>query len=186
MALEVERCIDKGLAIVPRAKAKTKTFGDLIRLHVSDLLKVGKPIRRSKAGVLRLMRTHNQGCARASFRLPREAITRCKPAQIEIADRLFGEDKFRFLHKAACKRHALLPAAAQRIGALCGLGYKACVYQRFKGDIAVVSAEAAEQRPETVSLPQALPKHVVAQTSSSCQSFGSDLQSPQKAKTNSA
>ncbi len=51
-ALEVERCIDKGLAIAPRAKTRTKTFGDLIRLHVSDLLDVGKPIRRSKAAVM--------------------------------------------------------------------------------------------------------------------------------------
>ena len=51
-ALEVERCIYKGVAITPRAKVRTKTFADLIRLHVSDLLDVGKPIRRSKAAVM--------------------------------------------------------------------------------------------------------------------------------------
>ena len=46
-AIEAERTIDKGLD--PR---KVRSFGDIIDLHVQDMLGVGKIIRRSKRAVL--------------------------------------------------------------------------------------------------------------------------------------
>ena len=51
-ALETERTIDKGFdpkAIIP---SSVKTFGEVIDLHVQDMLEVGKKIRRSKSAVL--------------------------------------------------------------------------------------------------------------------------------------
>ena len=51
-ALETERNIDKGLdpgAVNPKS---IRTFGDIIDLHIRDMLEVGKPIRRSKSAVL--------------------------------------------------------------------------------------------------------------------------------------
>ena len=51
-AIEAERTIDKGLdprSVNPR---KVRCFGDIIDLHVQDMLEVGKIIRRSKRAVL--------------------------------------------------------------------------------------------------------------------------------------
>jgi integrase len=51
-ALETERNIDRGLdpnAVNPKT---VRTFGDIIALHIGDMLEVGKTIRRSKAAVL--------------------------------------------------------------------------------------------------------------------------------------
>jgi integrase len=55
-ALETERNIDRGLdpnAVSPKV---IRTFADIINLHVSDMLEVGKPIRRSKSAVLEALR----------------------------------------------------------------------------------------------------------------------------------
>jgi integrase len=55
-ALETERNIDRGFdpkTISPKA---VRTFADIIDLHVSDLLEVGKQIRRSKLAVLEALR----------------------------------------------------------------------------------------------------------------------------------
>jgi hypothetical protein len=51
-ALEVERTIDKGFdpkAVNPRS---VQIFGEIIDLHIQDMLEVGKTIRRSKNAVL--------------------------------------------------------------------------------------------------------------------------------------
>lgn len=51
-ALEVERAIDLGQTSPTKSRKAPTTFGDLIRIHESDLQDVGKIIRRSKAAVL--------------------------------------------------------------------------------------------------------------------------------------
>ncbi len=55
-ALATERCIDQGIAPKPRRKGSVRTFGSLIDLHLRDLHEVGKPVRRSKAAVMKALR----------------------------------------------------------------------------------------------------------------------------------
>jgi integrase len=55
-ALEAERTIDKGLdprSVNPRT---VRSFGDIIDLHINDMLEVSKPIRRSKSAVLEALK----------------------------------------------------------------------------------------------------------------------------------
>ena len=55
-AIEAERTIDKGLdprSVNPR---KVRSFGDIIDLHIQDMLEVGKIIRRSKNAVLEALK----------------------------------------------------------------------------------------------------------------------------------
>jgi len=40
----------------PRAAVQAKTFGDIIDLHIEDMLEVGRPPRRSKAAVLEALK----------------------------------------------------------------------------------------------------------------------------------
>ncbi len=56
-ALEAERNIDLGIAPKAVSPAKIRTVGDIIDLHINDMLEVGKPIRRSKAAVLAALKT---------------------------------------------------------------------------------------------------------------------------------
>ena len=51
-ALETERTIDQGLDPRSVNPLKVRSFGDIIDLHVKDMLEVGKIIRRSKSAVL--------------------------------------------------------------------------------------------------------------------------------------
>ena len=51
-ALETERTIDKGFDPNSVTPSSVKTFGELIDLHIQDMLEVGKKIRRSKSAVL--------------------------------------------------------------------------------------------------------------------------------------
>lgn len=55
-ALATERCIDQGIAPEPRLKGSVRTFGSLIDLHLRDLREVGKPVRRSKAAVMKALK----------------------------------------------------------------------------------------------------------------------------------
>ncbi|MCP4098043.1 MAG: site-specific integrase [Planctomycetaceae bacterium] len=50
--VETERLIDIGAEPYKGKIQRRKSIGDLIDLHISDLLEVGKPIRRSKRAVL--------------------------------------------------------------------------------------------------------------------------------------
>ena len=54
--VETERLIDIGMEPSGRKLQKRKTIGDLIDLHVADLLEVGKPLRRSKRAVLNALK----------------------------------------------------------------------------------------------------------------------------------
>ena len=51
-ALEAERTIDKGFDPKAIISNSVKTFGEVIDIHVQDMLEVGKKIRRSKNAVL--------------------------------------------------------------------------------------------------------------------------------------
>jgi hypothetical protein len=55
-ALEVERAIDRGVAITSKRPKGTSTFADLIDLHTADLVEVGKPIRHSKSALLEALK----------------------------------------------------------------------------------------------------------------------------------
>ena len=50
--IATERLIDQVLEPSARGSRPSKTVGDLIELHIQDLLEVGKPLRRSKRAVL--------------------------------------------------------------------------------------------------------------------------------------
>lgn len=50
--IATERLIDQGLEPSARGSRPSKTVGDLIELHIQDLLEVGKPLRRSKRAVM--------------------------------------------------------------------------------------------------------------------------------------
>lgn len=51
-ALDMERRIDRGESPTNRARLGPSTFGHLIKLHIEDMLEVGRAPRRSKAAVL--------------------------------------------------------------------------------------------------------------------------------------
>jgi integrase len=55
-AVETERLIDIGMEPSKTGHKQTKTFGDLINLHITDLQEIGKPIRRSKRAVLEALK----------------------------------------------------------------------------------------------------------------------------------
>lgn len=56
-ALEMERKIDQGRTPTRRSISDPTTVGDLIDLHVNDMLEVGKPMRRSKSFVMESLKT---------------------------------------------------------------------------------------------------------------------------------
>ncbi|MFX9699941.1 hypothetical protein ABTP10_19595, partial [Acinetobacter baumannii] len=55
-ALEMERKIDQGRTPTRRSISDPTTVGDLIDLHVTDMLEVGKPMRRSKSFVMEALK----------------------------------------------------------------------------------------------------------------------------------
>lgn len=55
-AVQAERDIDQGKRPAQRLRTKAPTFGDLIDLHIHDLVDVGKRMRRSKDHVLRRLK----------------------------------------------------------------------------------------------------------------------------------
>jgi len=55
-ALEMERRIDRGQEVVGVRRTDLRTLADLIDLHIDDLREVRKPLRRSKAYTLELLR----------------------------------------------------------------------------------------------------------------------------------
>ena len=55
-ALDMECNIDRSGSPKPRAAVRAKTFGDIIDLHVEDMLEVGRPPRRSKAAVMEALK----------------------------------------------------------------------------------------------------------------------------------
>ncbi|MDB2438082.1 tyrosine-type recombinase/integrase [Hellea sp.] len=57
-ALEAERRSDQGRAIKAPKITGFNTFGQLIDLHIVDMLEVGKPLGRSKEFALRTLRKH--------------------------------------------------------------------------------------------------------------------------------
>ena len=54
-AVDAERQIDRGETPAVSRVGKLKTFGDLIDLHISDMVEVGKAPRRSKAATLKML-----------------------------------------------------------------------------------------------------------------------------------
>ncbi|MBI3434806.1 MAG: hypothetical protein HY056_06965 [Proteobacteria bacterium] len=57
LALDTERCIDRGVSLRPRTREGIRTLGDLINLHIEDMQEVGKTPRRSKAAVMEAHKT---------------------------------------------------------------------------------------------------------------------------------
>jgi integrase len=55
-ALETERRIDRGEFNASQAVLRLETVGDLIALHIADMQEVNKPLRRSKAYSLNLLK----------------------------------------------------------------------------------------------------------------------------------
>lgn len=55
-AREVERKIDLGQTVSKSGPKHLRTIGDLIDAHIADMHEVGKPLRRSKAYSLDLLR----------------------------------------------------------------------------------------------------------------------------------
>lgn len=55
-ALEMERRADQGRVLSKRSPTALKTLGDLIDIHIADMAEVGKPLRRSKAFSLKLLK----------------------------------------------------------------------------------------------------------------------------------
>ena len=55
-ALEMERKIDQGRTPTRRSMTDPTTVGDLVDLHVTDMLEVGKPMRRSKSFVMEALK----------------------------------------------------------------------------------------------------------------------------------
>lgn len=55
-AVQAERDIDQGKRPAQRLRTRAPTFGDLIDLHIQDLVDVGKRMRRSKDHVLRRLK----------------------------------------------------------------------------------------------------------------------------------
>lgn len=56
-ALEIERRIDRGESVSTQRVANVSTFGDLIDIHIADMHEVNKPLRRSKAFSLKMLKT---------------------------------------------------------------------------------------------------------------------------------
>ena len=57
-AIDAERSIDRGTPIRrSRPHEQPRIFADLTALHLDDLAEVGKPVRRSKAMVLKALKT---------------------------------------------------------------------------------------------------------------------------------
>lgn len=55
-ALDIERRIDRGESVATKRIANISTFGDLIDIHIADMHEVNKPLRRSKAYSLNLLK----------------------------------------------------------------------------------------------------------------------------------
>lgn len=55
-AVDAERAIDRGEAPTISRVSRTKTFGDLIDLHIRDMKEVGKAPGRSKAATLKMLK----------------------------------------------------------------------------------------------------------------------------------
>lgn len=55
-ALDTERRIDRGDDVSLPDPRLAKTFGDLIDLHINDLVEVGKRVRRSKRGAMKSLK----------------------------------------------------------------------------------------------------------------------------------
>jgi integrase len=55
-SLDIERRIDRGEDLLPRAKRNPQTIGDLIDLHVADMIEVGRPPLRSKSFTLEALK----------------------------------------------------------------------------------------------------------------------------------
>ncbi len=55
-AVQAERDIDQGKRPAQRLRTKAPSFGDLVDLHIQDLVEVGKRMRRSKQHVLRRLK----------------------------------------------------------------------------------------------------------------------------------
>lgn len=55
-ALEIERRFDRGEELVAKRPAVARTFGDLIDVHIKDMMEVGKAPRRSKAYSLEMLK----------------------------------------------------------------------------------------------------------------------------------
>jgi integrase len=60
-ALEMERRADQGRMLSKRSPKALKTLGDLIDIHIADMAEVGKPLRRSKAFSLKLLKSRLGG-----------------------------------------------------------------------------------------------------------------------------
>ena len=57
-ALEMERRVDRGESVSAKRPGHISTFGDLVDLHIADMLEVKRPLRRSKAYSLRKLKDH--------------------------------------------------------------------------------------------------------------------------------
>ncbi|MEL6688149.1 MAG: hypothetical protein AAFP97_11075 [Pseudomonadota bacterium] len=57
MARETERRIDLGMSAIGPNPSELKTVADLIDSHIADMTEVGKPLRRSKANSLDLLKS---------------------------------------------------------------------------------------------------------------------------------
>lgn len=55
-ARETEIHVDEGKTVSSRHSTKLRSFGDLVDAHIADMLEVGKPLRRSKAYSLDLLK----------------------------------------------------------------------------------------------------------------------------------
>lgn len=73
-AVASENLIDKGRTPLVRRARGTKTFGDLIDLHIDDMKEVGKPPGRSKAATLEML--HRKLGALKPSDLDRERLIR--------------------------------------------------------------------------------------------------------------
>ena len=71
-ATEAENQIDRGRSPVGRRARGTKTFGDLIDLHIDDMKDVGKPPGRSKSATLEML--HREVGALRPSELDRERL----------------------------------------------------------------------------------------------------------------
>ncbi len=60
-ALEMERRADQGRTLGKKRPSTLKTLGDLIDVHIADMAEVGKPLRRSKAFSLKLLKARLGG-----------------------------------------------------------------------------------------------------------------------------
>lgn len=73
-AVDAERQIDRGETPTACRVARLKTFGDLIELHIDDMMAVGRSPRRSKAATLEMLRRELGKCNMVA--LDRERLIR--------------------------------------------------------------------------------------------------------------